>query len=532
MTLEELVVKITGDTSGLNNAVEQANSKLSGLGNIAGKAAGAVGAGVAAMGAATVAATKAIVDNTVELSSNLDVIDKASQRMNVSAESYQKLSYAAGMSGVEMSTLEQAAKKLAASGSDLSLDEALDQILAIGDASERSAAAAELFGDKAAYSMAPMLNAGADGIRALYEEAEQYGLVMSSDKVAAGAKFGDSLSKMQQTITATKNQMLADFLPGMTDVVDGFADMLAGVDGGKEKFVEGIQGFVDTASEKLPEFLDLAFNIVETVLQGLIDNLPALLETVGDMLKQAITFIKDNLPEIIQAITDFVVEATPEVIELGVDLFVALVENLPAIISGIVAAIPKIIAALVKGIVEAVPKMAEAGLQLVKGLFNGISNAVGWLYEKLKGWVSSVLDFIKGLFGIHSPSTVMAEYGVFLDKGLANGIDKGTADVYNAVDKIGDVVENGLGFGEFDVSAKVRPVLAAGGLKVSGESMTATLKATNGDTVSALIQMTRQLISAIEDNKTVIKINDKDIAESAARGNNEYKRLTGVPIIA
>jgi phage-related protein len=58
--------------------------------------------------------------------------------------------------------------------------------------------------------------------------------------------------------------------------------------------------------------------------------------------------------------------------------------------------------------------MATAGLNLIKGLFNGISNAVGWLYGMLRGWVSNVISYIKGLFGIHSPSRVFATVGDFL----------------------------------------------------------------------------------------------------------------------
>jgi len=58
--------------------------------------------------------------------------------------------------------------------------------------------------------------------------------------------------------------------------------------------------------------------------------------------------------------------------------------------------------------------MAQAGYQLVTGLFNGIQNAVGWLYSKLSGWVTSVFSYVKSLFGIHSPSKVMAGFGDYL----------------------------------------------------------------------------------------------------------------------
>ena len=65
------------------------------------------------------------------------------------------------------------------------------------------------------------------------------------------------------------------------------------------------------------------------------------------------------------------------------------------------------------------------GSNIVKGIFNGIRNAGAWLYDKLRGWVSDVLDWIKGFFGIHSPSKVFAdEVGKFIPPGITLGVEQ------------------------------------------------------------------------------------------------------------
>ena len=62
------------------------------------------------------------------------------------------------------------------------------------------------------------------------------------------------------------------------------------------------------------------------------------------------------------------------------------------------------------------------GKNLVIGLWNGISNKVTWLYNKISGWVTSTLDYIKNLFGIASPSKVMRdEVGRFMAEGIGVG---------------------------------------------------------------------------------------------------------------
>jgi hypothetical protein len=54
--------------------------------------------------------------------------------------------------------------------------------------------------------------------------------------------------------------------------------------------------------------------------------------------------------------------------------------------------------------------------------------------EKITGWVGDVVTFIKGLFGIHSPSTVMRDQvGQYLAKGVVEGfVDNIDADAMAA----------------------------------------------------------------------------------------------------
>lgn len=67
----------------------------------------------------------------------------------------------------------------------------------------------------------------------------------------------------------------------------------------------------------------------------------------------------------------------------------------------------------------------KIGRNIADGLRDGIS--LSEMFKNLGKWIkdhifSPIINNIKKLFGIHSPSTVMAEIGVFLMQGLANGI--------------------------------------------------------------------------------------------------------------
>ena len=74
--------------------------------------------------------------------------------------------------------------------------------------------------------------------------------------------------------------------------------------------------------------------------------------------------------------------------------------------------------------------LTSVGSNLIKGLWNGISNVGGWIKSKIGGFCSGVVKDIKGFFGIHSPSRLMRdEVGKFLGLGIGVGFDQSQPEV-------------------------------------------------------------------------------------------------------
>lgn len=86
--------------------------------------------------------------------------------------------------------------------------------------------------------------------------------------------------------------------------------------------------------------------------------------------------------------------------------------------------------------------MLSIGKNLVQGLWNGISNSLQWIKNKISGWVDNVLDFIKDLFGIHSPSTETEWQGEQLVAGYVKALQNGRREMASAMQ---DFVKSGLG---------------------------------------------------------------------------------------
>lgn len=201
-----------------------------------------------------------------------------------------------------------------------------------------------------------------------------------------------------------------------------------------------INGLVTAILNSIPELIQAGINLLVSLIQNLPDIIITLVAAIPQIIEGLVGAIVDNIDQIIMA---------------GVQLFVALIENLPTIISEIVLAVPQIISALVDTFGQMISTIWNIGTDLVKGIFDGISNAIGWLREKLSGWVDDVIGYIKGLFGIHSPSKVMRdEVGKNLALGVAEGISKNTGAVSDAMSEMADVVTDSDLRIEPEVSAK------------------------------------------------------------------------------
>lgn len=311
-----------------------------------------VGGTTAAVGAVTSLATKT--------AGTADEIDKASQRVGITAEEYQKLAYAADMSGVSTSTLEGAAKKLAKTMPEADLSSVIQDLAGITDESERAAKAQELLGRSAAYELTPLLNAGADGITALKQECEDLGMVMSNDTVAAGAKLGDTISSIKQSFSG----MVASLGSAVMPIVQKFAEMikshLPDIQKMVEKLAPVIMGLLENllpplfslAETLLPVIIDLFSNILppltqiaEAILPVIVDVLgmilPPLMQIVSAVLPLLLNLLKPLLDllkpliDLLQPILDLVTTILQPIITLINTLLPPLIELLSGILGGV-----------------------------------------------------------------------------------------------------------------------------------------------------------------------------------------------------
>ena len=237
-----------GEEAG-EKAGKQSGSKFTGgFGSAVKNGAKVIATAVTAAVAGTGALVKGIYDAASATAAYGDNIDKMSQKIGLSSDAYQEWDFIAQHSGTSMESLKTSMVKLstaAANGSDafqklgISAEDAQSMsreelwnktvmaLTSVEDETERARIAQELFG-KGATEMGALLNTSAADLEAMRQQAHDLGIVMSEEDVKASAAFQDSLQNMTQSFDGLKNRMIADFLPGITTVMDGLTQIFAG----------------------------------------------------------------------------------------------------------------------------------------------------------------------------------------------------------------------------------------------------------------------------------------------------------------
>lgn len=269
-----------------------------------------------------------------------------------------------------------------------------------------------------------------------------------------------------------------------------------------------IQQLAPVVAELLPTLVPAIVNAAVSIMNALVQQLPTLIQVLVSALPQFIQGIIQIAIGLIQAlpqIINILIPAIPQIVNSlvtaltapdsltaiimgSITLFMALLQAIPVIITALVNAIPTIvtniittltrpefiqglvrsgvqlIAGLVGGIGSMIGSVLGAagkiigavagvltpssllniGVNLIKGLWQGINDVKSWIIDKIKGFGKSVIDSIKGIFGIHSPSKEFAWIGKMNVVGLAEGFTKNKDMVTQAVTDMSDEAMNAM----------------------------------------------------------------------------------------
>lgn len=243
----------------------------------------------------------------------------------------------------------------------------------------------------------------------------------------------DSVNTFADNLIPRLQIMLPRFAEGLNKLVTGLIPYVGpALELLLPSLVQGIGGLVSGIVQALPAAVEAITAVIPMLVEQLTILLPQIISAGVEIIAALASGIGENLPTLIPAVVDAIITITEGLLD-HIDLLIiaagqligGLAQGLVEAIPRLIGRLPEIIGSIVKGLLKGLAAIGAVGQELVEGLFNGISNAATWLYEKVKGWASSVVGWIKDFFGIHSPSKVFAdEVGKFIPPGITLGVEQ------------------------------------------------------------------------------------------------------------
>ena len=441
--------------------------------------AAVIGAAMTAATAGAIATGKAFINAANSTAQYGDNIDKMSQKMGISTKAYQEWDFVMQHCGTSIESLKPSMKTLAnaaVKGSDafdklgisqqdianMSQEELFGKTISalqnVKNETERTALASKLLG-KGATELGALFNMSADETDALKQQVHDLGGIMSDDAIKAAANYQDEMQNMKTALTGVKNNIMSQFLPGISSVMTGLSKVFSG-NGGVEEIRAGLQSVISNIQKMAPQFMSIATTLINSLISGFAPMLPSLVSSIFSVMTQAIVTVSSMIPQLmpviisgIQGALSAVMQALPIIIDGLTQLVMSIVtwlssgDNVSKMVSGLVALVSQIadsismvLPVLLPAIVEVISQLAIAltDEKNVTTLINAALTLVGAIAVAIGKALTKIPALVKGVFS--NLVNLMASFLEWIVPKVADGI----ANIVNKVKTFGSNLANSI----------------------------------------------------------------------------------------
>lgn len=444
MNLFDIAAALTLNSSDYEKGLDNAGKKAGGFASTAKKAFAGVGTAVAAVGAGVISIGTAFVKGTRDIADYGDTIDKESQKLGISAEAYQEWDAILQHAGGSVDNLKPALKTLSkeiVNNSDAfkalglsqedvinaPIEDVLAQVIAklqdMPAGVERTRLATQLLG-KSSVELGALLNMSSEETEKMRKEVHELGGVLSNEAVKDAATYKDSLQDLKTATDGLRRNLMAEFMPAMSGIMDGLAAIFSGdSESGIGMISNGITDLATQLLEKIPELVPVVMAIITALGTAIIENAPLIIDSAMLLLGQLTSTVLENLPMILEMVLTIIENIAtaigtdlptliPAIVSAVMGVAQMIVDNLPQLLSalmqimeglakGIIAALPTIIEALptiIKGIVNfiigSIPQIIQTGISLLTALIGALPDIIKAIVDALPQIITGIIDAI------------------------------------------------------------------------------------------------------------------------------------------
>ena len=236
-------------------------------------------------------------------------------------------------------------------------------------------------------------------------------------------------------------QGATNLLIGLVNALPQFITVLAGMLPSLiTTLIQGAVTVTQALAQQLPTLMPVIVSAILDGILAILDNIDLVIDAgiqllmgFTDGIINALPILIEKAPEILEKFTNAVIDNTPKLMSVGPTLILKLGEGILKNLPNLLAKIPGMVGNIIKLFGNAATQIFPVGKNIVKGLWNGISNMASWFWSKITGFASGIIKKVTSILGIHSPSTEFALIGKFSVLGYTEQLDKMSKEVQGQI---------------------------------------------------------------------------------------------------
>ncbi len=408
-----------------------------------------------ALSAAAAGAAAGLLGNAVNAARTADDINTLSKQYGVSVREIQRMNYAQDLIDVstkdmlasyakltkQMGAGSDAFEKLGVNIYDVHGDlrdsqevwyDTLEALSKVSNETERDVLAMDLFG-KSAASLSGIIDDGGEALKTLGQEAEDAGLILSTDALESANQFNDAMDKLKATAAqsfleagASLATTLVPAMEKLAAVVSKVLTWFGNLDGGTQTLILTVLGLVAAISPVL-SLISMVTGAAAALSMGTL----TLIGTIGGVIAIIAAVVAAGV--LLYNNWDTIKEKASELWETIKEAFNNMLDAVTETMGNIKDAIVEGWEAAIQYIKELPSKAISWGSDIINGMIDGIKSKMGGIGSAISGVAGTISSFIHFSEPDVGPLKDFHTYMPDMMQLMADGITDNTWRVENAI---------------------------------------------------------------------------------------------------
>ena len=243
-----------------------------------------------------------------------------------------------------------------------------------------------------------------------------------------------------QTVIETVMNVINSIITTILALVQGDWDgVWNGIKNIAQSVWDGIGNIIQAGVDLIKNLIDNALNFIKGIFESIWNAIKGTVENVWNGIKSAVSSainaVSSTISSVLSSIQGFFSNAWNSITNAVSSAWNGITSAVSNGVSSMMSFISSIPGRIMGFFGSAGSWLLSAGRNIIQGLINGITGAIGGAISAVKNAVGGIISGAKSLLGIHSPSTVFRdEIGGMIPPGLSEGVERKTPQAVDSVE--------------------------------------------------------------------------------------------------